>query len=163
MHFVIKLQKNFKDANLREAARHKANAVRLALKSAEQPKYRDRASERRIMHNQPDTPMLAEKDAPSNKKRAEGPPKPPSPPPPPVNPGRDESNVGNKLLKMMGWTEGTGLGTSGEGRVDPIQTAVYAQGAGLGASKAKELGKYPDGYSGYVHMAQDAARERYAS
>lgn len=71
------------------------------------------------MHNQPDTPMLAERDG-SNKKRAEGPPKPPSPPPLPVNLGQDEGNVGNKLLKMMGWTEGTGLGTSGEGRVDPM-------------------------------------------
>lgn len=36
------------------------------------------------------------------------------------------------------------------------QTAIYAQGVGLGASKGKELGKYADGYSGYVHMAQDA-------
>lgn len=143
-------------------ARQKADAIRQSLKSADQPKYRDRASERRIMHNQPDTPMLTEKDD-SNKKRTEGSSKPPSPPPPPVNPSQDETNVGNKLLKMMGWTEGTGLGTSGEGRVDPIQTAMYAQGAGLGASKGKELGKYPDGYSGYVHMAQDAARERYGS
>lgn len=36
------------------------------------------------------------------------------------------------------------------------QTAIYAQGVGLGASKGKELGKYAEGYSGYVHMAQDA-------
>lgn len=36
------------------------------------------------------------------------------------------------------------------------QTAIYAQGVGLGASKAKEMGKYAEGYSGYVHMAQDA-------
>lgn len=35
-------------------------------------------------------------------------------------------------------------------------TAVFAQGVGLGASKGKEVGKYPDGYAGYVHMAQDA-------
>jgi len=35
------------------------------------------------------------------------------------------------------------------------QTAIYAQGAGVGASKGKEIGKYEDGYSGYVHMAQD--------
>jgi hypothetical protein len=27
---------------------------------------------------------------------------------------------------------------------------------GLGASKGRELGKYADGYTGYVHMAQDA-------
>ena len=51
---------------------------------------------------------------------AEGPPPPPSPPLPPPNPGQDETNVGNKLLKMMGWKEGTGLGADGEGRVDPM-------------------------------------------
>jgi len=49
-------------------------------------------------------------------------------------------------LKMMGWQEGTGLGTSGEGRVDPIKTAIYAEGAGLGASKGKELEKYAEGF-----------------
>jgi hypothetical protein len=90
-----------------------------------------------------------------------------------VNPGQDEANVGNKLLKIMGWKEGSGLGTDGEGRVDPMyvllmlwfgaaetrgssQTNIYAQGVGLGASKGRELGKYTDGYAGYVHMAQDA-------
>lgn len=26
----------------------------------------------------------------------------------------------------------------------------------MGASKGKEIGKYAEGYSGYVHMAQDA-------
>lgn len=40
------------------------------------------------------------------------------------------------------------------------QTAIYAQGVGLGASKGKELGKYADGYTGYVHMAQDAVSAR---
>ena len=33
---------------------------------------------------------------------------------------------------------------------------MYAEGVGLGASKGKEVGKYGDGYSGYVSMAQDA-------
>lgn len=64
---------------------------------------------------------------------------------------------------MMGWTEGTGLGTSGEGRVDPIKTAVYAEGVGLGASKGKELEKYAEGFSNYVGMAQQAARDRYGT
>ena len=36
------------------------------------------------------------------------------------------------------------------------QTALYAQGAGLGASKPKDIGKLTEGYSGYVHMAQEA-------
>lgn len=75
-----------------------------------------------MLFNQPDAPV-PEKDVSKvggKKRQAEGPPPPPSPPPPPVNPGKDENNVGNKLLKMMGWTEGTGLGTDGEGRVDPM-------------------------------------------
>jgi hypothetical protein len=36
------------------------------------------------------------------------------------------------------------------------QTNIYAQEVGLGASKGRELGKYADGYTGFVHMAQDA-------
>ncbi|KAI6167130.1 hypothetical protein EDD17DRAFT_1543123 [Pisolithus thermaeus] len=159
-------KKNFRDATLREVARQKVVAARKASATrseTEPPKYRDRASERRIMHNQPEVPLPENGGAAAKKKRqAEGPPRAPSPPPP-VVPSKDESNVGNKLLKMMGWKEGSGLGTEGDGRVDPIQTAIYAQGVGLGASKAKELGKYAEGYSGYVHMVQDAARERYGA
>ena len=72
------------------------------------------------MHNQPEVPQPAIDTEKSNrKKQVEGPPLPP-PSPPPVNPGQDQNNVGNKLLKMMGWTEGTGLGTTGEGRVEPM-------------------------------------------
>ncbi|KAG8217416.1 hypothetical protein J3R82DRAFT_5558 [Butyriboletus roseoflavus] len=161
-------KKNFKDANLRDVARQKVEAARKTstpkVTETELPKYRDRASERRIMHNQPDVPLPENiTTAPKKKRFAEGPPPPPSPPPAPLAPGKDENNVGNKLLKMMGWKEGSGLGTEGDGRVDPIRTAIYAQGVGLGAGKAKELGKYAEGYSGYVHMAQDAARERYGS
>ncbi|KAF9228042.1 hypothetical protein BS17DRAFT_793613 [Gyrodon lividus] len=162
------LQKNFKDANLREIARQKVEAARKLFTATaaetEQPKYRDRASERRTMHNQPEVPLPENTTTVLKKKRfAEGPPPPPSPPLVPLAPGKDENNVGNKLLKMMGWKEGSGLGTEGDGRVDPIQTAIYAQGVGLGASKAKELGKYAEGYSGYVHMVQDVARERYGT
>ncbi|KAF8892694.1 hypothetical protein BD779DRAFT_1510429 [Infundibulicybe gibba] len=150
---IEQLKRHNKESDLHKAqvARQKVNA----RKVSEQPKYRDRASERRVLFNQPDAPVP--------EKEANGPPPPPPPPPPPVNPGKDESNVGNKLLKMMGWKEGTGLGTTGEGRLDPIQTSIYAQGVGLGASKGKEIGKYTEGYSGYVHMAQDAARERYGN
>ncbi|KAI0262876.1 hypothetical protein BC834DRAFT_1001141 [Gloeopeniophorella convolvens] len=161
-------KRNFKDANLRDLAREKVQAAQASTESTEAgtaqaatPKYRDRASERRIMHNQPDVPLPeGMEDKRKQKRVAEGPPPPPSPPPP-VNPGQDHTNVGNKLLKMMGWKEGTGLGVDGEGRVDPIQTAIYASGAGLGASKGKEVGKYQDGYAGYVSMAKDSARERY--
>lgn len=119
-------QKNYKDANLREIARDKARAMKAkdqADAGGAKSQYRDRASERRILFNQPDVPApdgtLSKTSAP-NKRQVEGPPPPPSPPPPPVAPANDESNIGNKLLKMMGWTEGTGLGTEGEGRVNPM-------------------------------------------
>ncbi|GJF00770.1 RNA-binding protein [Phanerochaete sordida] len=160
-------KKNYKDANLREVAREKAKAARAKAEAHQQPKYRDRASERRTIYNQPDIPLP---DAAAGgakgaikKRHAEGPAPPPSPPPAPVAPAADTNNVGNKLLRMMGWKEGTGLGTDGEGRVEPIQTAIYAQGVGLGASKGKEVGKYAEGYTGYVQQAQEAARERYNS
>jgi hypothetical protein len=39
------------------------------------------------------------------------------------------------------------------------QTAIYSQGVGLGASKGRELGKYTEGYSGYVNMVQDAVSD----
>jgi RNA-binding protein 5/10 len=115
-------QRNFKDANLRDVARGKAKVAAEANSAqASAPKYRDRASERRIMHNQPDVPLPeGVEDKRKQRRAAEGPTRPPSPPPPPVNPGQDESNVGNKLLRMMGWKEGTGLGVDGEGRVDPM-------------------------------------------
>lgn len=105
--------------NLREVARGKVKAAK-AKADSQQPKYRDRASERRVMHNQPDIPMPEGSSKLVTKKKAEGPPPPPSPPAAPVNPGEDEKNVGNKLLKMMGWREGTGLGTDGEGIVEPM-------------------------------------------
>lgn len=119
------VQRNFKDANLRDVARGKAKAAQVAAETnsaqASGPKYRDRASERRIMHNQPDVPLPeGVEDKRKQRRAAEGPTRPPTPPPPPVNPGQDESNMGNKLLRMMGWKEGTGLGVDGEGRVDPV-------------------------------------------
>lgn len=110
-------QANFKDLNLRDIARQKvASRKKEKEGTPEQPKYRDRASERRTLFNQPDAPM-PEKDV----KKRDTPSRAPTPPPvPPANPGQDGSNVGNKLLKMMGWKEGTGLGSEGDGRVNPM-------------------------------------------
>ena len=36
------------------------------------------------------------------------------------------------------------------------QTAIYATGVGLGATKGKEVGKYQEGYAGYVNMVKDS-------
>ena len=83
----------------------------------------------------------------------------------------------------MGWTEGSGLGTEGSGRVDPMyvclfvkrvltwlvtnwpsfflssksETAVYAAGVGLGASKGRDISKYTEN-TGYSQMAKEVVR-----
>lgn len=60
---------------------------------------------------------LPEKDVSVPKKRQlEAPQSTPTPPPP----AQDDTNMGNKLLKIMGWKEGSGLGSEGDGRVNPM-------------------------------------------
>ncbi|KAG8691848.1 hypothetical protein FRC11_007814 [Ceratobasidium sp. 423] len=157
---------NLGKPELVESAKSKIEAARQASTSAgagtaEKPKYRDRAAERRVALRQPDHPMPepGQGQGQGDKKRkwAEGPPPPAPPPAPPVQPGKDDNNVGNKLLKKMGWSEGVGLGAGGDGRVNPIETAIYEQGVGIGASKAKEV----TNFQGYREMARDSARDRF--
>lgn len=40
--------------------------------------------------------------------------------------------------------------------LDFSSTAVYAQGVGLGASKGKDIAKYTESSTSYVHLAKDA-------
>lgn len=122
--FMIVIQKNYKDSNLREVARQKVSARKVGT-TVDQPRYRDRASERRTLFNQPDMP-LPEKDVPTRKRQVEAVSLAISAPPvPPTEPGKDETNVGNKLLKIMGWKEGTGLGSEADGRVNPMFVDLF--------------------------------------
>ncbi|CAD5164106.1 unnamed protein product [Musa acuminata subsp. malaccensis] len=50
----------------------------------------------------------------------------------------DSSNVGFKLLKKCGWKEGTGLGASEQGMLEPIPTFVKKNKRGIGADKTKK-------------------------
>ncbi|KAD7478384.1 hypothetical protein R6Q59_007844 [Mikania micrantha] len=43
------------------------------------------------------------------------------------------SNIGFQLLKKHGWKEGTGLGVSEQGRLEPVQTYLKKNKRGLGA------------------------------
>uniref|UniRef100_A0A915P970 RNA-binding protein 5 n=1 Tax=Meloidogyne floridensis TaxID=298350 RepID=A0A915P970_9BILA len=49
----------------------------------------------------------------------------------------DSTNVGNRMLKSMGWSEGCGLGRNLQGIVQPIQAEQHVQGVGLGSSGSK--------------------------
>lgn len=88
-------------------------------------KYRDRAKERREKYGQPEAQKI--KLPP---KRRGGPAGTYEQAPPAERIGA--SNIGNQMLKAMGWTEGSGLGKAGQGIVDPIEAKMRSQNAGLG-------------------------------
>ena len=45
----------------------------------------------------------------------------------------DDSNVGNKMLRSMGWSQGTGLGLLAQGQVEPVPVVKRLKRRGLGA------------------------------
>ncbi len=101
--------------------------------------YRDRASERRAVFGA-DTPSQ-QSDSNKRPKVSDGPSSTPSasamaettPQSAPEKP-IDSDNVGSKLLAMMGWSQGQGLGVHRKGRTDIVETKIYKPGAGLGSS-----------------------------
>lgn len=120
--------------------------------------YRDRAKERRRVHNQPmkPKPQLPKKNpTPSTKEKDAAPAKP-------------VISKGAGLLAKMGWNSGEGLGAEGGGRTNLVETLAYNPGVGLGAEGGK-LGDAAEEaarattneYSDFVAKAKDKARERY--
>ncbi|XWS39626.1 hypothetical protein CRYUN_Cryun18bG0071200 [Craigia yunnanensis] len=53
----------------------------------------------------------------------------------------NSSNIGFQLLKKHGWKEGTGLGISEQGRLEPVQAYVKNNKKGLGAEKKRKTQK----------------------
>ncbi|KAM0893635.1 hypothetical protein ACQ4PT_024987 [Festuca glaucescens] len=49
----------------------------------------------------------------------------------------DENNVGNRILRNMGWQEGLGLGKNGSGIKEPVQAKSGDVRAGLGSQQKK--------------------------
>lgn len=140
------------------------------------PMYRDRASERRAVFGA-DTPSK-HKDASNRSKVFAGPKAivaapaahdmmPQSAPEKPI----DSDNIGSKLLAMMGWSRGQGLGAKRDGRTDIVETKIYKPGVGLGSSTPSDTAAHQErasaqtshvAFSGYVDRAKDRARQRLA-
>uniref|UniRef100_UPI00358FACB1 RNA-binding protein 10-like isoform X3 n=1 Tax=Myxine glutinosa TaxID=7769 RepID=UPI00358FACB1 len=108
-------------------------------------KYRDRAAERREKYGIPDPPE------PKRKR--------PTAPEPTINfeqPTKDgltADNIGSKMMKAMGWNQGTGLGKKEQGITLPIEAQKRIQGAGLGARGATYGTTATDTYKDHVRRA----------
>ncbi|WOL09828.1 G patch domain and ankyrin repeat-containing protein [Canna indica] len=78
----------------------------------------------------------------------------------------DSSNVGFKLLKKCGWKEGTGLGVSEQGMLEPIPTLVKTNKRGIGADRLKkkvEAKKDPDDKVQKKHESQSKRKNNQVS
>ncbi|KAJ6842776.1 SUPPRESSOR OF ABI3-5 isoform X1 [Iris pallida] len=136
----------------------------VAHKDQPQPTYRDRAAERRSLYGSASSGRDDLSDIGLGESNGEYPYRKGSsadqgamPFPPGVGGGRgtgdasnvenyevitadraiDESNVGNRMLRNMGWQEGLGLGKDGSGIVEPVQANAVDARAGLGSRQRK--------------------------
>ncbi|XP_037076602.1 SURP and G-patch domain-containing protein 1-like [Pollicipes pollicipes] len=60
-----------------------------------------------------------------------------------------EDNMGFQMLKKMGWTEGSGLGSDGSGITAPISQKRTLDPAGVGASSQADVSKEDDEFEAY--------------
>ncbi|KAF7257791.1 hypothetical protein EG68_04758 [Paragonimus skrjabini miyazakii] len=70
-------------------------------------------------------------------------------------------NVGFQMLEKMGWKEGEGLGTEGQGIINPVDKGnVHIDGIGLGIERPSKLVKEDDEYDAYRKRMMLAYRFR---
>ncbi|KAF4526514.1 hypothetical protein B566_EDAN005881 [Ephemera danica] len=72
-----------------------------------------------------------------------------------------EDNIGFKMLQKLGWSEGQGLGSEGQGITDPINKAtVRSEAQGLGLERPEEVAGHDDEYEAYRKRMMLAYRFR---
>ncbi|XP_058818923.1 RNA-binding protein 5-A-like isoform X2 [Topomyia yanbarensis] len=119
--------------------------------------YRDRAKERRLKYGEADPPPVNkskerfQRELEKQTKAAFTPNLASVP--------ISQSNVGNKLLQKMGWSEGQGLGRSNQGRTNIIETETRVANAGLG-TKASQFGNTGDDYKTYIKKMMKSRYEQ---
>jgi len=120
-----------------------------------QTEWKDRAAERRRAFNQP------AKQPKHPTRHFAGPPSKPAPVvvEEPTKHGIGRDNIGNQMLKKLGWREGEGLGREGGGIVEPVKAEGYVKGAGLGTGGRQAPGSTV-GFDDYAKVARDAWRKR---
>jgi hypothetical protein len=72
----------------------------------------------------------------------------------------DASNVGHRMLRAMGWQEGTGLGKSRQGRLVPVQAVPRKAGVGVGADEAERVKEGDDAFEIYKKTKMAAYKHR---
>lgn len=71
-----------------------------------------------------------------------------------------EDNVGYRMLKSMGWTEGMGLGAEGKGITTPVNQNGRSESQGLGVERPDNLNEDDDEYDAYRKRMMLAYRFR---
>ncbi|XP_066954594.1 uncharacterized protein [Macrobrachium rosenbergii] len=71
-----------------------------------------------------------------------------------------EDNIGYKMLKSMGWTEGMGLGAEGKGITTPVNQSGRSENQGLGVERPDALTDNDDEYDAYRKRMMLAYRFR---
>jgi hypothetical protein len=119
--------------------------------------YKDRAAERRKMHGQTNRQVKNEVWKASNPEYTRPAPKTVQP----TKAGLAADNKGFKMLKLMGWSKGTGLGKDGQGITAPVEAKVHVHGAGIGAGVVQNASQARVGEGSYKEKAAEMARARY--
>lgn len=114
------------------------SAQRLEYEQALIPGYRDRAAERRQKYNQPNKVKEPRRRPKPLHTVIEQ----------PTKDGIGENNIGNRMLQAMGWSQGEGLGSHGQGITVPIKAEMHLPGAGIGAASGfVDMTGMTDGYA----------------